>query len=261
MSGASAGDEVLVAVDVGTSGARAAAFDLAGHPVAAARRPYPTAIPRDGWAEQAAQDWRHASIGALAALVRDLTPGRPVLAIGADAVGIPVRVVPGDATAAGVAMLAGLRAGVYGSPADAVAAAREPSTLDMFAAMLTDGDSLHAPVVACLDVGHMCVPGTSGDDRGPYAWLRRLGARAPIVQLQQSDGLADHHWPFTAARNAGGIIDAGRVLAALDESGAERVRLILEVIPPFEQDDGTVTGELRESCDYRRAAMAAHGRG
>ena len=80
MSGASAGDEVLVAVDVGTSGARAAAFDLAGQPVAEARRPYPTAIPREGWAEQRAEDWRRASIGALAALIKTL--GRPVLAIG-----------------------------------------------------------------------------------------------------------------------------------------------------------------------------------
>jgi D-erythrulose 1-phosphate 3-epimerase len=145
--------------------------------------------------------------------------------------------------------------------AENLAAAREPSTLEMFATLLTDRDSLHAPVVACLDVGHMCVPGTSGDDRDPYAWLRRLGARAPIVQLQQADGLADHHWPFTAAHNAGGVIDAERVLTALDESGAEQVQLIIEVIPPFEQDDGTVIGELRESCDYWRAALATHGAG
>ncbi len=54
---------------------------------------------------------------------------------------------------------------------------------------------------------------------------------------------------------------AGRVLTALDESGAGQVQLILEVIPPFEQDDGTVIGELRESCDYWRAALAAHGHG
>jgi xylulokinase len=41
----------------------------------------------------------------------------------ADVLAIPVRVVPGDATAAGVAMLAGLGSGVYASPAEAVAAA------------------------------------------------------------------------------------------------------------------------------------------
>ena len=46
--------------------------------------------------------------------------------IKADVLGIPVRVVPGDATAAGVAMLAGLGAGAYRSPADAVATACHP---------------------------------------------------------------------------------------------------------------------------------------
>jgi len=145
--------------------------------------------------------------------------------------------------------------------AENLAAAREPSTLAMFGSLLTNGDSLHAPVVACLDVGHMCVPGTSGDDRDPYAWLRRLGARSPIVQLQQSDGQADHHWPFTLWHNATGIIDAERVLTALDQSGAQHVNLILEVIPPFEQDDGAVISELSESCTYWRAALAAHARG
>ncbi len=142
-----------------------------------------------------------------------------------------------------------------------LAAAREPSTLDMISSLLTEGDSLHAPLLACLDVGHMCVPGTSGDDRDPYAWLERLGARAPVVQLQQSDGLADHHWPFTPEHNSGGIIEAERVLGSLDRSGATEVALILEVIPPFEQDDGAVLDELRQSCGYWRAALAAHQHG
>lgn len=145
--------------------------------------------------------------------------------------------------------------------AENLAAAREPSTLAMITSLLTDGDALHAPLVLCLDVGHMCVPGTSGADRDPYAWLERLGGRAPVVQLQQSDGLADHHWPFTPRRNAGGIIDAGRVLAALDRSGADEVALVLEVIPPFEQDDGEVLDDLRQSCAYWRAALAAQRRG
>lgn len=145
--------------------------------------------------------------------------------------------------------------------AENLAAAREPSTLSVFSSLLTEGDSLHAPLALCLDVGHMCVPGTSGDDRDPYAWLEQLGARAPVVQLQQSDGLADHHWPFTPEHNADGIIEAERVLSALDRSGAAEVALILEVIPPFEQDDGAVLDELRQSCAYWRAALAAHQHG
>ena len=67
---ASAG--LLVAIDVGTSGARAAAFDLDGGRLLEARRGYPTNSPRDGWAEQDGRAWRSAAIGALGDLVRRL---------------------------------------------------------------------------------------------------------------------------------------------------------------------------------------------
>ena len=56
---------LLVAIDVGTSGARAAAFDLDGRRLLEARRGYPTRVPRQGWAEQDARAWRSAAIGAL----------------------------------------------------------------------------------------------------------------------------------------------------------------------------------------------------
>lgn len=73
--------DVLVAVDVGTSGARAVAFDLDGRHVAEVRRAYPTREPRPGWAEQSAVEWRSAAIGSLAWLVRQLGPGARVRAI------------------------------------------------------------------------------------------------------------------------------------------------------------------------------------
>lgn len=77
----SARGEVLVAIDVGTSGARAAAYDLAGRPAGEVRRPYPTALGPDGRAEQDAGRWRSASLSALAGLVRSLGSGRPICAI------------------------------------------------------------------------------------------------------------------------------------------------------------------------------------
>jgi hypothetical protein len=140
-----------------------------------------------------------------------------------------------------------------------LAAAREPSTMAMFQDLLTDGDATRVPVRLCLDVGHMCVPGTSGDDRDPYAWLRELGRAAPVVQLQQSDAEGDHHWPFTAERNALGRIDADRVLDALDAGGVDETALILEVIPPFEQDDSAVVDDLVASVDYWREALVRRG--
>jgi sugar phosphate isomerase/epimerase len=143
-------------------------------------------------------------------------------------------------------------AGIY---VENLAAAREPATMDQIDSLLTDGDALHVPILLCLDVGHQCVPGTTGRDRDPYAWLEAYGSRLGAVQLQQSDAEADHHWPFTAAHNAEGRIEADRVLDALESSGAEDVALLFEIIPSFEQDDDAVVGDLVESVRYWKAAL------
>ena len=136
---------------------------------------------------------------------------------------------------------------------------REPSTIAGLETLLTDGDAAHAPVRLCLDVGHQCVPGTTGPDRDPYAWLTQFGGRLAEVQLQQSDGLADHHWPFTAERNQAGRIDPGRVLDTLAEAGAQDVLLVLEVIPAFEQDDAEALADLRASAELWQAALTERG--
>lgn len=140
-----------------------------------------------------------------------------------------------------------------------MAAPREPSTIATVENVLTSGDAAHAPVRLCLDIGHQCVPGTTGADRDPYAWLNHFGSRLAEVQLQQSDGLADHHWPFTPERNEGGRIDPGRVLDTLADSGAEDVLLVLEVIPAWEEDDAQVIAGLRSSAELWMGAMSERG--
>ncbi len=137
-----------------------------------------------------------------------------------------------------------------------LAAAREPSSMAAVRSLLTAGDDTHVPIVACLDVGHQCVAGATGPELDPYAWLTALGARAPVVQLQQSDAVADHHWPFTPAANAEGRIEAPRVLRALRDSGAGEVALILEIIHPFEASDDQVIADLRASAEYWRRHLA-----
>lgn len=149
------------------------------------------------------------------------------------------------------------RAGLEYLMVENLAASREPSTMEDIGRLLRDGDATHVPIRLCLDVGHQCVPGTSGEDRDPYAWLRRMSAVAPVVQLQQTDADADHHWPFTATTNRLGRIDARKVLDAISASGAAAVALILEVIPPFEADDDTVLADLRASVDYWRSALGS----
>jgi sugar (pentulose or hexulose) kinase len=84
---AAAGD-VLLAIDVGTSGARAVVFDLDGHRLLEVRRSYGISTPHPGWAEQDARLWRSASLAALAEAVRRIRDG----ALGARAAGEAVRV-------------------------------------------------------------------------------------------------------------------------------------------------------------------------
>jgi len=64
--------DVLVAIDVGTSGARASAFTTDGAELAEVRRSYPTALPGEGRAEQDARRWQTAALSALTSLVKDL---------------------------------------------------------------------------------------------------------------------------------------------------------------------------------------------
>ena len=64
--------EVLLAVDVGTSGARAVAFDLDGNRLVEVRRGYPIETPQPGWAEQDGRLWRSAALAALGGSIRQL---------------------------------------------------------------------------------------------------------------------------------------------------------------------------------------------
>jgi D-erythrulose 1-phosphate 3-epimerase len=137
-----------------------------------------------------------------------------------------------------------------------MACAREPSTRQQVRRLLSDADADRAAVALCLDIGHQVVPGTSDEERDPYAWLRALGSRSAVVHLQQSDSEGDHHWPFTARYNALGRIEPDRVLSAL---GDARPALIIEVIPPFEAADAQVLAELRETAEYWRAALERAG--
>ncbi len=133
---------------------------------------------------------------------------------------------------------------------------REPSRMSDFDDLLAVATDGRAAIALCLDVGHQCVPGTTGDDADPYAWLTALGRQATVVHLQQSDADGDHHWPFTATYNQRGRIRAPRVLQALGASGTDEVTLMLEVIPPFEADDRLVLDELQASVAYWQQAIA-----
>ena len=64
---------------------------------------------------------------------------------------------------------------------------------------------------------------------------------------------------FTGERIRAGRIDPGRVLNTLAEAGAQDVLLVLEVIPPFEQDDAGALADLRASAELWQAALTQRG--
>jgi hypothetical protein len=58
----------------------------------------------------------------------------------------------------------------------------------------------------------------NNEDGDPYNWLKKLGCWSPIIHLQQTDGTASAHRPFTDEYNKTGIIDGRKVLEAIAES-------------------------------------------
>ncbi len=73
---------LAVAIDVGTTGARAAAFSLDGRLVAEVRQRYRTRVPRPGWAEQDAGDWADGAFTVLGRLAGRVAGRGVISAIG-----------------------------------------------------------------------------------------------------------------------------------------------------------------------------------
>ena len=141
--------------------------------------------------------------------------------------------------------------------------AREyPSELDATEELMATLDgSTAVPVALCLDMGHACAAGASERDRDPYAWLERLGRYTQVVHLQQTDGLGDRHWPFTAEFNQQGIVEPDRVVDLVAGFQREAVELMLEPMFAFEAEDAQVLADLRESVAFWEPALRRLGTG
>ena len=81
------------------------------------------------------------------------------------------------------------------------------------------------------------------------------------MHLQQTDGLFDRHWPFTAEFNAQGIVDADRVVSLVRGFARADAELMLEAMFAFEAADADVLAALAESVEFWRPALAAVGGG
>jgi sugar phosphate isomerase/epimerase len=103
-----------------------------------------------------------------------------------------------------------------------------------------------------------------------YAWLSELGCYSPIIHLQQTDGHSSSHLPFTEEQNKRGIIEGGRVLAALkaaydrpEEQGmpkrADRIYMTLELFTGTAAITQDTLEDIGESAAYWRRWIPRDG--
>jgi hypothetical protein len=124
------------------------------------------------------------------------------------------------------------------------------------------------PVRVAIDVGHQAGNhyGLDGDDLRYEEWLRRFGATAELIHLQQTTRDASHHWPFTPEYNEKGAVRIEAVLEALAESHrayadspvaehlppVDRHYLVCEIIPGSTKTETRLLDELKTTAAYLR---------
>jgi sugar phosphate isomerase/epimerase len=108
------------------------------------------------------------------------------------------------------------------------------------------------------------------EDGDLYAWLRRLGRYAPIIHLQQTDGLASAHRPFTPKYNATGIVHPVKMLAALKYAYSraelhglpppcQDIYLTIEVFSGTAERPAQILSNISESIAYWRRFIPVDG--
>lgn len=131
------------------------------------------------------------------------------------------------------------------------------------------------PVYLTLDVGHQAGMhyGLSGPDLDYAEWIRRFGAFAEVIHLQQTTPDASHHWPFTPPYNDRGHVEIPRILEALEASHkaagespiaqvltpADRCWLVAEIIPGSTKTETLLLEELKLSAEYLKKFVPEAG--
>jgi hypothetical protein len=74
-----------------------------------------------------------------------------------------------------------------------------------------------------------------------------------VIDCQQTDRSASHHWPFTEENNRKGVIRGDEVVAAIHASGAEEIMLAFELrTSAYHPQENAHLENLRSSVKYWR---------
>lgn len=110
----------------------------------------------------------------------------------------------------------------------------------------------------------------AAEDGDLYHWLRTLACYSPIIHLQQTDGTASAHRPFTESTNRTGIVDPVQVLRAIRESYQQQdtagyppacadLYLTLEIFSGTADHPAQIIANIRESAAYWRQFIPQDG--
>jgi len=107
-------------------------------------------------------------------------------------------------------------------------------------------------------------------DSSPYCWLKELACFSPIIHLQQTDGTASNHRPFTKEYNDKGLIKGERLLKAIKKSydqhdpsmpdKVEKIFLTIEMFAPTASINMDTINQLNETVSYWRQFVPEDGR-
>jgi hypothetical protein len=109
------------------------------------------------------------------------------------------------------------------------------------------------PMRVCLDLGHRNMK-AGGDEACHLKWIERYAHACDVIDLQQTNTEASHHWPFTEAFNAKGVIDPQEVVDAITAASVEHDILLgfeLRSSAYYPNDDRHLD-TLKASVDYWR---------
>ncbi len=107
---------------------------------------------------------------------------------------------------------------------------------------------LPIPVHLCFDLGH-CNSFDLPEPGDPMVWLETLLPWTRVIHLQQTDGKADRHWPFTRVYNQMGIIDPHLVIEIAKSSPFPDLPLFFEIGHAFDTPDQQIIDEHKESVE------------
>ena len=123
------------------------------------------------------------------------------------------------------------------------------------AELMRDGDDHRVPVALCLDVGHQCVAGTTGSERIPTRGSSASVPRRRSSTFSSLTGSPIITGPSLKKRTPQAVSGPTKCLPHSTDPGRP-VALVLEIVPPFEQDDEAVLTDLEASVRFWKTALA-----